>query len=259
MNLLEQWRDVLGWISVLILAIIAIIVVLWEPRRNRLGPWKVARLAWARRKIARTHHERPMTCQGAMTTNRMPREQTTRDQASLAAARVALGGMALWLFGLLALLAGSGWGMWPLFGGLALCLGAVAVLGAIDPAQPTYGHMGDHSVFSVRTSPEEHFIIGEDRRLKPAPVETPGINLTRDRYVAYLQSDHWKATRARKLAEVGPRCQLCGGTHRLEVHHNCYGHLGQESMSELIVLCRDCHRHFHQGRRVRSWEPLRTM
>ncbi len=175
----------------------------------------------------------------------------TRRQGREAAMAVSLFGLVLWVFGLLALLFGSGWGLWPLLVGLALCVLAVIILGAMDPPAKTYGETGTGSLFGVRTTPEEHFVIGEDGRLTPAPVDVPGMVVTRDSYAAYLQSAHWRTTRQRKLEAVGRRCQLCGDTHRIEIHHNRYDHLGAEPMDDLIALCHDCHQHFHAGRQVR--------
>ena len=66
-------------------------------------------------------------------------------------------------------------------------------------------------------------------------------------YYAYLQTPHWKEVRNLKLHQVGGKCQLCGATKRLEIHHNSYEHLGKEEyyLNDLIVLCHECHAKFH--------------
>jgi len=65
--------------------------------------------------------------------------------------------------------------------------------------------------------------------------------VTRAEYAEYLQSDHWKAMREAALERAGRKCQTCAATHRLEVHHNTYARIGCEDMTDLVVLCRECH------------------
>jgi hypothetical protein len=66
-------------------------------------------------------------------------------------------------------------------------------------------------------------------------------------YEDYLQQPEWHFRQqvARWLADY--RCQVCGGTNQLNVHHRSdpYPPRGTESFSELTVLCRDCHKHNH--------------
>lgn len=61
----------------------------------------------------------------------------------------------------------------------------------------------------------------------------------------YLKTREWKVKRNRALIQAGSRCQVCASTHRLEVHHRTYERLGNELLSDLVVLCRSCHRHYH--------------
>lgn len=64
-------------------------------------------------------------------------------------------------------------------------------------------------------------------------------------YHAYLQSPEWQAKRVLALDRAGGRCQLCNRATRLHVHHRTYERLGNEDLSDLTVLCADCHEHFH--------------
>jgi hypothetical protein len=101
--------------------------------------------------------------------------------------------------------------------------------------------------------PTERVVV-IDGQIAVVPIEAPAPmpeRMNKARYAEYLHSSHWRQTRQRKLDEVGRRCQLCGATHGIEIHHNNYDHLGAERMSDLIALCSGCHRHFHQGRKVR--------
>jgi hypothetical protein len=71
-------------------------------------------------------------------------------------------------------------------------------------------------------------------------------------YAEYLQSDHWKIVRADALVRAGERCQLCNSHVKLNVHHRTYLNRGDEQPSDLIVLCNDCHRTFHENGKLAS-------
>ncbi len=71
-------------------------------------------------------------------------------------------------------------------------------------------------------------------------------------YLEYLQSDHWRDVRRDAYRRAGGRCQVCGATRALECHHNNYAHLGNERPEDVIILCRDCHRLFHERRTLQG-------
>jgi 5-methylcytosine-specific restriction endonuclease McrA len=56
-------------------------------------------------------------------------------------------------------------------------------------------------------------------------------------YTDYLQSNTWKQRRQAKLEQADNKCQYCGETAYLQVHHITYKNLGDEQSNELIVLC----------------------
>ena len=64
-------------------------------------------------------------------------------------------------------------------------------------------------------------------------------------YGAYLKSRHWQRLRAAKLAAVGERCESCGVWGIVQIHHVTYERLRREELSDLQVLCRDCHNDAH--------------
>ena len=68
-------------------------------------------------------------------------------------------------------------------------------------------------------------------------------------YLKYISSRQWKKVRKQKISEAGGKCEECGATHRLEVHHLTYKRLCCERMEDLQVLCRDCHDKKHPGKR----------
>jgi len=65
------------------------------------------------------------------------------------------------------------------------------------------------------------------------------------RYTAYISSPEWYAVRDAKLNQVGHRCQECGDSERLEVHHLSYDRFENERLEDLQVLCHFCHMREH--------------
>lgn len=70
-------------------------------------------------------------------------------------------------------------------------------------------------------------------------------------YSAYLASAHWLLVKRKALAHAGNRCQVCNGADRLDVHHRTYVRIGCEWPADVIVLCHDCHRLFHEHRKTK--------
>lgn len=66
-----------------------------------------------------------------------------------------------------------------------------------------------------------------------------------DRHRAYLATPQWQVKRKGALERANYKCQLCCNKNKLHVHHNTYDRLGNEAISDLIVLCEKCHSHHH--------------
>jgi hypothetical protein len=72
-------------------------------------------------------------------------------------------------------------------------------------------------------------------------------------YSEYLKSGEWKSRREHAIIRARHRCQVCNTPEEgaiLDVHHRTYENLGNEMSADLIVLCRGCHRLFHQNGRL---------
>ena len=66
-------------------------------------------------------------------------------------------------------------------------------------------------------------------------------------YQEYLNSEHWQEVRKKALEHYRHACVLDRQhTAGLNVHHNNYDNLGNETMADVIVLCRDCHAKYHE-------------
>lgn len=66
-------------------------------------------------------------------------------------------------------------------------------------------------------------------------------------YKDFLRTPYWKGISNYKKYKADNKCQLCGGTDRLEVHHRDYSIRGREidNLNGLICLCHNCHEKFH--------------
>ena len=67
-----------------------------------------------------------------------------------------------------------------------------------------------------------------------------------DYYDDYLTSDHWRKTRAAALKRAWNKCERCGATNSLTVHHIVY-RKWRERPEDLQVLCWRCHKLAHAG------------
>lgn len=71
----------------------------------------------------------------------------------------------------------------------------------------------------------------------------PPANIT---YQEYIKSHWWAALRKRIFKKRGRKCEVCGATKRLQLHHLTYERMGRERESDLKILCRHCHELTHE-------------
>jgi len=63
----------------------------------------------------------------------------------------------------------------------------------------------------------------------------------------HLQSKYWHDLKQAKLQKAGNYCEKCGKLSKhLDLHHKTYIHLGYEDLTDVILLCRQCHEAQHQ-------------
>lgn len=79
--------------------------------------------------------------------------------------------------------------------------------------------------------------------------------MTWDEYSTYLHTDRWKKLREHALARFDWRCAACHSPDDLHVHHRTYERVGAEYLTDLTVLCRNCHRTLHDT--WNEYEPRR--
>ena len=89
------------------------------------------------------------------------------------------------------------------------------------------------------------FFDEESKRPANWPIPTPqptGREFRQSRlYHDHMRSPAWRRTRAAKLELSGYRCEHCGATGRLDVHHKTYERFTRERPSDLEALCPGCH------------------
>lgn len=97
----------------------------------------------------------------------------------------------------------------------------------------------------------ERLVVIKDDEVVPPQFAKPSF--TRSNYEEYLKSNIWreKADEAKKRA--GYRCQVCNVSQaqvRLDAHHRTYERLGNELPEDITILCRNCHKLFHQAKKL---------
>lgn len=65
----------------------------------------------------------------------------------------------------------------------------------------------------------------------------------------YMQSEKWRALKLSRLRIAQHKCESCGSTHNLHLHHITYERLTQERIEDVVIVCEECHQrqHDHYG------------
>jgi len=72
----------------------------------------------------------------------------------------------------------------------------------------------------------------------------PQNNAKRE-YQEYLNSEEWFAKRAMVLRFWDYKCVICYSDKNLHLHHRTYARRGDENVTDLIPLCKNCHSLYH--------------
>lgn len=94
--------------------------------------------------------------------------------------------------------------------------------------------------------------IPQDKtEIKPKVIKEIRVSVSKDNldisYEAYLETYHWDSVRMRTFGMAGWKCQLCSSKGDLVAHHNNYNNLWNESVKDLVCLCKSCHTLFHSN------------
>ena len=63
-------------------------------------------------------------------------------------------------------------------------------------------------------------------------------------YHLYLRSPKWKAKRKSVMTRDHGKCCFCGA-RAVDVHHLTYARIFNESLFDLVAICRECHDLLH--------------
>ncbi len=72
------------------------------------------------------------------------------------------------------------------------------------------------------------------------------------RYRKHLRSAKWRYLKARIINSRGHWCERCGLGYGLELHHKTYERLGDELITDVELLCDQCHRTADEERAQRG-------
>ena len=64
-------------------------------------------------------------------------------------------------------------------------------------------------------------------------------------YVRYIRSSKWLNLKKKVFRYKGKICRKCGRRKSTQVHHKTYERLGKEQLSDLVPVCRVCHKKIH--------------
>jgi len=65
-------------------------------------------------------------------------------------------------------------------------------------------------------------------------------------YHSYLNTKEWHDKRNKMLKYANYKCSRCENTENLQIHHLNYNTIGDESLSDLEVVCVSCHKKTHK-------------
>lgn len=71
-------------------------------------------------------------------------------------------------------------------------------------------------------------------------------------HAAFRRTAHWRKICRLAFDRDGGKCAVCkgrSGDTRLEVHHVTYDRLGEELLTDVLLMCQRCHATEHQWQR----------
>ena len=69
--------------------------------------------------------------------------------------------------------------------------------------------------------------------------------MNKEEYRQYLLSQHWIIFKRRYYKRHKKGCSRCGSEINVQLHHKTYVRIGRERQSDVIPLCRKCHKKEH--------------
>lgn len=112
-------------------------------------------------------------------------------------------------------------------------------------------HSNPYHPYRCKTCDQEHKRQKERRHYEAYKQKQARIEeLKWMPYKGYLGTDEWSQKRRKVIERDDFKCRLCAAGGRLHVHHRTYARRGDEKLSDLVALCEDCHKLFHDHRQL---------
>lgn len=70
---------------------------------------------------------------------------------------------------------------------------------------------------------------------------------TVETYSEYLKTKHWNNIKQQMYKKYRYHCCVCGWSHGIQIHHKTYERVGNESLDDLIYICKACHKLYHDN------------
>lgn len=77
--------------------------------------------------------------------------------------------------------------------------------------------------------------------------------MDKQKYIDYIQSKYWQKVRLELFKVRGKKCEVCGETKLIHVHHLTYENLFNEKPEDLQILCKKHHEEAH-GRKFSKYK-----
>ena len=147
--------------------------------------------------------------------------------------------------------------------GIQRCLWCGGEVGGVSIAPPTQRQWEESLRWlAARADPSKRHechveeVVQSKRAKRRTRKKNRPRTLRPDEYHAYISSPAWKQKRKQALSHHGSKCQVCGATEKLQVHHKHYRRLGRERMADLSILCGGCHENEHESEKIGVYDPM---
>lgn len=108
--------------------------------------------------------------------------------------------------------------------------------------------LSGHRIEQPKVKPKPRvFVPYTDSTLEIQP-QKQLIFISNAEKLAYMKTEQWKQLKFKRLKIAQHKCECCGSTHKLHLHHVNYERLTQELIEDVAILCGGidgCHQKLH--------------
>ena len=100
----------------------------------------------------------------------------------------------------------------------------------------------------VRTKKQKQILKKLRRSFTEQVLKEIESHKRKEYYSRLLEDERWKEFRLKVMSERGNKCECCGGTHILQIHHTFYISRKmpwEYDIKDMRVLCKKCHQRIH--------------